>query len=106
MPLLEAGGRRVTNYIPFGCPLFLPVHTVNCVQTLKVLGGQAFDKCTACSPTVLAELQADPAELMVKCCNNPTFLEDLTVRCSGLKRTLHSRMLLDPIPAGLKPARM
>jgi hypothetical protein len=26
---------RVTNGIPVGCPLFLPVHTVNCVQTLK-----------------------------------------------------------------------
>jgi hypothetical protein len=31
---LEAS-RRVTNAIPLGCPLFLPVHTVNCVQTLK-----------------------------------------------------------------------
>jgi hypothetical protein len=28
--------KRVTNGIPLGCPLFLPVHTVNCVQTLKV----------------------------------------------------------------------
>jgi photosystem II stability/assembly factor-like uncharacterized protein len=26
----------VTNGIPLGCPLFLPVDTVNCVQTLKV----------------------------------------------------------------------
>jgi hypothetical protein len=26
---------RVTNGIPLGCPLFLPVDTVNCVQTLK-----------------------------------------------------------------------
>jgi CO/xanthine dehydrogenase Mo-binding subunit len=26
---------HVTNGIPLGCPLFLPVHTVNCVQTLK-----------------------------------------------------------------------
>jgi hypothetical protein len=25
----------VTNDIPLGCPLLLPVHTVNCVQTLK-----------------------------------------------------------------------
>jgi hypothetical protein len=31
---LEAS-RRVTNAIPLGCPLFLPVHTVNWVQTLK-----------------------------------------------------------------------
>jgi hypothetical protein len=33
--LLEAY-MRVSNGIPLGCPLFLPVHTVNCVQTLKV----------------------------------------------------------------------
>jgi beta-glucosidase len=26
---------RVTNAIPLGCPLFVPVHIVNCVQTLK-----------------------------------------------------------------------
>jgi hypothetical protein len=32
---LEAS-RRVTNGIPLGSPLFLPVHTVICVQTLKV----------------------------------------------------------------------
>jgi hypothetical protein len=32
---LEAS-RRVTNGIPLGCSLFLPVHTVNCVQTQKV----------------------------------------------------------------------
>jgi hypothetical protein len=36
---LEAS-RRVTNGIPLGCPLFLPVHTVNCVQTLKAVGMQ------------------------------------------------------------------
>jgi hypothetical protein len=34
---LEAS-RRVTNGIPLGCSLFLPVHTVNCVQTLKASG--------------------------------------------------------------------
>jgi hypothetical protein len=31
---LEAS-RRVTNGIPLGCSLCLPVHTVNFVQTLK-----------------------------------------------------------------------
>ena len=34
---LEAS-RRVTNVIPLGRPLFLPVHTVNCFQTLKDRG--------------------------------------------------------------------
>jgi hypothetical protein len=33
-PLEE--GRRVTNGIPLGWQLFLPVHSVNCVQTRKV----------------------------------------------------------------------
>jgi hypothetical protein len=33
---LEAN-MRVTNGIPLGFPLLLPVGTVNCVQTLKVL---------------------------------------------------------------------
>jgi hypothetical protein len=32
---LEAFCRRVTNGIPLGCPLLLPVDTVNFVQTLK-----------------------------------------------------------------------
>jgi hypothetical protein len=31
---LEAS-MRVTNGIPLGCSLLLPVHTINCVQTLK-----------------------------------------------------------------------
>jgi hypothetical protein len=30
---------RVTNGIPLGCPLLLPVRTVNSVATLKVLAG-------------------------------------------------------------------
>jgi hypothetical protein len=34
---LEANNMRVTNGIPLGRSLLLPVHTVNCVQTLKVL---------------------------------------------------------------------
>jgi hypothetical protein len=34
MPLVHtpARFRHVTNGIPLGCPLFLPLHTVNCVQ--------------------------------------------------------------------------
>jgi hypothetical protein len=35
---LEAS-RRVTNATPLGCPLLLPVGTVNCVQTLKAGDG-------------------------------------------------------------------
>jgi hypothetical protein len=36
--------RRVTNGIPLRCPLFLPVHTVNCVKTLKVGLYQHYNK--------------------------------------------------------------
>ena len=43
---LEAS-RRVTNDIPLGCPLFLPVHTVKCVQTLKDFTGDL--DCARCS---------------------------------------------------------
>jgi hypothetical protein len=36
---------RVTNGIPLGCPLLLPVRSVNCVQTLKVLtGGEVIER--------------------------------------------------------------
>jgi hypothetical protein len=37
---LEAS-RRVTNGISLGSSLFLPVDTVNCVQTLKVMVGSS-----------------------------------------------------------------
>jgi hypothetical protein len=33
---LKRASRRATNGIPLGCSLFLPVHIVHCVQTLKV----------------------------------------------------------------------
>jgi hypothetical protein len=37
---LEAS-RRVTNGIPLGCPLFLPVHTVNCIQTRRAAAARS-----------------------------------------------------------------
>ena len=43
-----------------------------------LIGGQAFDKCTACSKTVVAELAENAGDLMVNCCNNSKYLEDLT----------------------------
>jgi hypothetical protein len=39
--LVCEANRRVTNGIPLGCPLFLPVHTVKCVQTLKASADDA-----------------------------------------------------------------
>jgi hypothetical protein len=35
---------RVTNDIPLGSSLLLPVCTVNCVQTLKAISGEPTDK--------------------------------------------------------------
>jgi hypothetical protein len=37
---------RVTNGIPLWCPLFLPVHTVNSVQTLKARRSAASETVT------------------------------------------------------------
>jgi hypothetical protein len=39
---------RVTNDIPLGCPLLLPVNTVNCVQTLKVFAGTGLCDAVVC----------------------------------------------------------
>jgi hypothetical protein len=36
---LESSCMHATNDIPLGCSLLLPVHTVNCVQTLKAPAG-------------------------------------------------------------------
>jgi hypothetical protein len=41
----------VTNGIPLGCPIFLPVHPVNCIQTLKAslsVPGCWLRGCTCC----------------------------------------------------------
>jgi hypothetical protein len=47
---LEAS-RRVTNGILLGCPLFLPVDTVNCVQTLKAQWDRLCSRCR-CEPNL------------------------------------------------------
>ena len=72
---LEAS-RRVTNDIPLGSPLFLPVHTVNCVQTLK-------------EPTSVFQ---GPFE----------YIKFPSARCAFSDRNLHPRMPLDPAHVRLK----
>ena len=42
------------------------------------IGGQAFDKCTACSPTVVDGYKERGFDLVVDAMNTPKFLEDLT----------------------------
>lgn len=39
---------------------------------------QAFDKCTACSDTVLKEYEKEGFEFLLKCFNENSYLEDLS----------------------------
>lgn len=48
---------------------------------IRCLYGEAFDKCTGCSQTVLSAYLADRAEFMRRSCNEPDYLEDV----SGLR---------------------
>ncbi len=43
-----------------------------------LIAGHAYDKCTACSPSVLAGYRADPWGFVLKACAGGSFLEDLT----------------------------
>jgi ubiquitin-like modifier-activating enzyme ATG7 len=40
--------------------------------------GHAYDRCTACSPHVLAGFKERGFQFVVEACGNATFLEDLT----------------------------
>eukprot|EP00038_Savillea_parva_P003958 m.132452 g.132452 ORF g.132452 m.132452 type:complete len:714 (+) comp11334_c0_seq1:176-2317(+) len=42
------------------------------------LDGQAFDCCTACSPTIVAAYEASLTDLLLGACNTPNYLEDLS----------------------------
>ena len=102
---------RVTNDIPLECSLLLPVHTVNCVQTLKVLaeGGD---------PTALWNLgdmhyngtggfyeNEDAAvEYYRKAAlaGHPDGPDIVKARCAFSDTNLHSRMLSDRTYVRLK----
>ncbi|KAI9206057.1 uncharacterized protein BJ171DRAFT_580131 [Polychytrium aggregatum] len=43
-----------------------------------LITGSAYDKCTACSPTVLAEYQNDGYQFLLKAFNTPKYLEQIT----------------------------
>ena len=40
--------------------------------------GEAFDKCIGCSRQVIEEYKANKEEFILKACNKPDYLEDLT----------------------------
>lgn len=40
--------------------------------------GENFDKCTGCSPTVSEKLLEGREDFIIRACNDPDFLEDLT----------------------------
>jgi hypothetical protein len=122
---------RVANSIPLGCPLFLPVHTVNCVQTLKVEaagggvngeyeedseeeGGEGEEeatarvKNTAVHEKLVTVIISRPATGM---CSSLSISQhplatnvqhSQPVWCSGLNRHLQLPMLLDHMPAGVE----
>ncbi|KAI9915245.1 hypothetical protein PsorP6_007325 [Peronosclerospora sorghi] len=50
---------------------------VNAFETV-VVEGPAFDKCIACSPTVVSAYMANGFELLARACNCATYLEELT----------------------------
>jgi hypothetical protein len=49
---------RVTNGIPPGCPRFLPVHTVNSVQTLKATSGSGTEGAALAAAETILNLPA------------------------------------------------
>ena len=40
--------------------------------------GESYDKCIGCSQKILEAYQANRDEFIVKACNQPDYLEDLT----------------------------
>jgi hypothetical protein len=106
---LEAN-MRVTNGIPLGCPLLLPVVAVNCVQTLKgepydtdvrlpmyVRGPGVLGNRLLPHPTNHLDITATIVELARAQATAPSNLDGLSfVRCAFFDRILHSMMPLDP----------
>jgi ubiquitin-like modifier-activating enzyme ATG7 len=45
---------------------------------IRAMYGEAFDKCTGCSPLLQETFMAGKEEFMIRTCNQPDYLEDLT----------------------------
>jgi ubiquitin-like modifier-activating enzyme ATG7 len=43
-----------------------------------LISGHAYDRCTACSPTILSAYRANSLEFVAKALRDPKYLEDLT----------------------------
>jgi hypothetical protein len=83
---------RVTNGIPLGCSLLLPVSTVNCVQTLK--GRKDFVAAKLLAVEAVWQLAHARSSL-----TDLAFVrEAIRVRCTVFDRSLHSRIPLVPTP--------
>jgi hypothetical protein len=92
--------RRVTNGILLGCPLFLPVHTVNCVQTLKAINhGAMFDVDLV---SKLANLTGNEMRAASQIRYRTSGGQAFAARCAFSDRILHSRLPLDPTHVRLK----
>lgn len=48
------------------------------IFNLNVMYGQAFDKCVGCSKSVVEEYKKNKHEFIIKACNEPDYLEELT----------------------------
>jgi beta-glucosidase-like glycosyl hydrolase len=100
---------RVTNGIPLGSPLLLPVCTVNCVQTLKVrehwnwtgvietdcnamnnpfMCGSSPEEQERCSKTAAKAVQAVTATVDVEC--QGSFSDLPIARCAFFDKILHN----------------
>jgi hypothetical protein len=118
--------RAIQWHASLGCSL-LPVDTENSVQTLKALihliinYPPAAEVIAACSGVAccVAAMQEHPSDATVHLYSERllaflaqdgerTLAENVAMhqlaRCSFFVGILHSRLLLDPAPAGLKPA--
>ena len=54
--------------------------------------GESFDKCTACSKKIVDSFAENKSEFVLRTCNQPDYLEDLT----GIKEML-SKINIDDI---------
>jgi subtilisin family serine protease len=101
--------RCVTNGIPLGCPLFLPVHTVNCVQTLKVSSSDNTDARSYFSNFGLcSNIFAPGSSITSTWIGSPYAINTISgtsmaaPHICGIMATLIANQATQPTPAGLK----
>jgi len=45
---------------------------------MNVMLGEAFEKCIGCSKRIIDEYKQNKVEFLLKACNKPDYLEDVT----------------------------